>query len=76
MCSPVIVNGVCVRWRGWVDLERLDGLGRIEFDEEAAKVSDSENKFKLKNVKICNKNENQVSARSYRLHKSSKLNRK
>lgn len=30
------MNGVCVRWRGWIDLERLDGVGCLEFDEEAA----------------------------------------
>lgn len=33
------MNGVCVCWRGWVDLERLDGVGCLEFDEERAGVS-------------------------------------
>lgn len=33
------MNGVCVCWRGWVDLERLDGVGCLEFDEERAAVS-------------------------------------
>lgn len=37
--SHFIMNGVCVRWRGWVDLERLDGVGCLEFDEEKALVS-------------------------------------
>lgn len=32
------MNGVCVRWRGWVDLERLDGVGCLEYDEETAQV--------------------------------------
>lgn len=32
------MNGVCVCWRGWVDLERLDGVGCLEFDEERAAV--------------------------------------
>ncbi|KAF7266926.1 hypothetical protein GWI33_019800 [Rhynchophorus ferrugineus] len=35
------MNGVCVRWRGWIDLERLDGVGCIEFDEEAALREDA-----------------------------------
>ncbi|XP_047740659.1 protein big brother-like, partial [Hyalella azteca] len=37
--SSFILNGVCVRWRGWLDLERLDGLGVVEYDEESALVS-------------------------------------
>ncbi|XP_054282782.1 protein big brother [Macrosteles quadrilineatus] len=39
--SHFIMNGVCVRWRGWVDLERLDGVGCLEFDEEKAMYEDS-----------------------------------
>lgn len=27
------MNGVCVRFRGWLDLERLDGIGCLEYDE-------------------------------------------
>jgi hypothetical protein len=34
------MNGVCVRWKGWLDLERLDGVGCLEYDEEAAQVND------------------------------------
>ena len=36
--SRFILNGVCAKWRGWVDLDRLDGVGCVEFDEEAARV--------------------------------------
>jgi hypothetical protein len=32
------MNGVCVRWRGWIDLERLDGVGCLEYDEDKAQV--------------------------------------
>ncbi|XP_065199560.1 protein big brother-like [Planococcus citri] len=39
--SHFIMNGVCVCWRGWVDLERLDGVGCLEFDEERAAVEDA-----------------------------------
>ncbi|XP_015592403.1 protein big brother [Cephus cinctus] len=39
--SHLIMNGVCVRWRGWIDLERLDGLGCLEFDEERATQEDA-----------------------------------
>ncbi|GFV93951.1 uncharacterized protein TNCV_3573041 [Trichonephila clavipes] len=35
------MNGVCVRWRGTLDLERLDGVGCLEFDEELARIEDS-----------------------------------
>ena len=38
--APVILNGVCVRWKGHLDLERLDGAASLEFDEEAAKIED------------------------------------
>lgn len=36
-----IMNGVCVRWRGWIDLERLDGVGCLEFNEERAAIEDN-----------------------------------
>ena len=39
--APMILNGVCIRWRGWLDLERLDGVGCLEFDEENAMVEDA-----------------------------------
>ncbi|XP_012235417.1 protein big brother-like [Linepithema humile] len=38
--SHLIMNGVCVRWRGWIDLERLDGVGCLEYDEERAAEED------------------------------------
>ena len=38
--SPLVVNGVCVRWKGYFDMERLDGVACMEFDEEAAKIED------------------------------------
>lgn len=37
--SRFILNGVCAKWRGWIDMDRLDGVGCVEFDEEAARVS-------------------------------------
>ncbi|KAJ9582409.1 hypothetical protein L9F63_003262, partial [Diploptera punctata] len=39
--SHFIMNGVCVRWRGWIDLERLDGVGCLEYDEDKAQLEDS-----------------------------------
>ena len=38
LTSSQIVNGICVRWRGWLDLVRLDGMGRLEFDEDLARL--------------------------------------
>lgn len=35
------MNGVCIIYKGWTDLQRLDGLGYLEFDEEKAKVRKS-----------------------------------
>lgn len=37
----MILNGVCVIWKGWIDLQRLDGMGCLEFDEERAQVRQS-----------------------------------
>lgn len=34
----MILNGVCVIWKGWIDLHRLDGMGYLEYDEERAQV--------------------------------------
>lgn len=39
--SSFIMNGVCVRWRGWIDRERLDGVGCLEFDEDRAAQEDA-----------------------------------
>jgi len=36
--SRFILNGVCVLWRGWIDLDRLDGSGKIVFDQASATV--------------------------------------
>lgn len=35
------MNGVCVRFRGWVDLERLDGIGCLEYDERRGSHEDA-----------------------------------
>lgn len=35
------MNGVCVRFRGWLDLERLDGIGRLEYDERRGSHEDT-----------------------------------
>jgi len=37
--APMILNGVCVIWRGWIDLQRLDGMGYLEYDQERAQVT-------------------------------------
>lgn len=36
--SPLIVNGVAVRWKGYINLEKLDGVGGFRFDDESARV--------------------------------------
>ena len=41
MKAPMILNGVCVIWKGWIDLQRLDGMGCLEFDEERAQQEDA-----------------------------------
>ena len=32
------MNGVCVVFKGWFDLQRLDGIGCLEYDEATAQV--------------------------------------
>ncbi|KAI1285480.1 Protein big brother [Halotydeus destructor] len=39
--SHFIMNGVCVRFRGWLDLDRLDGVGCVEYDEERGSVEEA-----------------------------------
>uniref|UniRef100_A0A3B3C747 Core-binding factor subunit beta n=1 Tax=Oryzias melastigma TaxID=30732 RepID=A0A3B3C747_ORYME len=39
--APMILNGVCVIWRGWIDLQRLDGMGYLEYDQERAQHEDA-----------------------------------
>jgi len=40
ICSSFILNGVCVRWRGSLDLEKLDGVGCIELDQSLVQSED------------------------------------
>ena len=40
--SQFIMNGVCVRWKGSIDLDRLEGVGCLEYDEEMARREDNE----------------------------------
>lgn len=35
------MNGVCVKFRGWLDLERVDGVGCLEFDDRRAAHEDA-----------------------------------
>ena len=35
------MNGVCVKWIGWMDMENLVGKAKLLFDEERAKVRQS-----------------------------------
>ena len=44
------MNGVCVRWRGWIDLERLDGVGCLEYDEDKAQVLTEPPQYLLNSV--------------------------
>ncbi|XP_067931836.1 core-binding factor subunit beta-like [Watersipora subatra] len=39
--SRFIMNGVCVVWKGWIDCNRLDGTGCLEFDEEKSLIEES-----------------------------------
>ncbi|XP_055328928.1 core-binding factor subunit beta-like [Paramacrobiotus metropolitanus] len=36
--ARMILNGVCVIWTGHIDMQTLDGLGRIEFDTATAET--------------------------------------
>lgn len=47
--APMILNGVCVIWRGWIDLQRLDGMGLLEYDEERAQVTQHTSEENRKN---------------------------
>lgn len=49
--SRFIMNGVCVVWKGWIDLQRLDGAGYLEFDEDKAKSEDKVMKETLEQAK-------------------------
>ena len=31
--SPMILNGVCVTWSGYIDINQLEGYGRFDYDE-------------------------------------------
>lgn len=39
--SHFIMNGVCVRFKGYIDLLKLEGVGCLEFDETRAAHEDA-----------------------------------
>ena len=47
--SPIILNGVCLRWKGYINLEKLDGVGGMKFDEDSSRVSSFKGVSDLKN---------------------------
>ena len=36
--SRFIMNGVCVMFKGYIDVQRLDGAGYLEYDDDNSKV--------------------------------------
>ena len=36
--SPMILNGVCVKWRGYIDINQLEGCGKFDYDEARGSV--------------------------------------
>lgn len=52
--SGFILNGVCVLWRGWVDLQRLEGFGCLEFDEYRAYLEEAMLKQQIDKQQACN----------------------
>lgn len=48
----MIIDGVCIRWRGWIDLERLDGVGCVEYDEDRGRIEDSILKEQIEQYKM------------------------
>lgn len=35
------MNGICVIFRGWIDLDRLDGVGSLDYDEERGSLEEA-----------------------------------
>lgn len=52
--SAFILNGVCVFWRGWIDLQRLEGFGCLEFDEFQAYCEEAALKQQIDKQQTCN----------------------
>lgn len=42
------MNGVCVQMKGWIDIKRLDGVARLEFDYDLADQEDRIVKARLR----------------------------
>lgn len=48
----MLIDGVCIRWRGWIDLQRLDGNGCLEYDEERGRIEDAILKEQIEQYKM------------------------
>ncbi|KAF6027938.1 CBFB [Bugula neritina] len=47
-----ILNGVCVIWKGWIDCNRLDGTGCLEFDEEKSLMEESKERERQEKIAL------------------------
>eukprot|EP00096_Caligus_rogercresseyi_P001387 TRINITY_DN1218_c0_g1_i8.p1 TRINITY_DN1218_c0_g1~~TRINITY_DN1218_c0_g1_i8.p1 ORF type:complete len:219 (+),score=65.73 TRINITY_DN1218_c0_g1_i8:57-713(+) len=48
---PLIVNGVNVRWKGFLNMEKLDGVGSLRFDEDSARIEEMANRERIESYK-------------------------
>ncbi|XP_053211191.1 protein big brother-like [Panonychus citri] len=46
--SSLIFNGVCVQCKGWIDLEKLEGIGCLEYDHVNGEIEDTLLKEQIK----------------------------
>lgn len=50
LLSSFILNGVCVKWIGYIDLETLNGKATLSFDGEQAKTEDMQYRENMEQV--------------------------
>lgn len=72
--SAFILNGVCVFWRGWIDLQRLEGFGCLEFDEFQAYCEEAALKQQIDKQQTCN-NAAAAAAAAAAMHQTSPMGR-
>lgn len=52
--SSFILNGVCVFWRGWIELQRLEGFGCLEYDTFQARCEEAALRQQIDKQQMCN----------------------
>ena len=71
LAASLILNGVCVKFVGWIDMDTLNGKAQLLFDEERAKKED---KLMKESIELAQEKQRQFDERLWKEQQTRKMN--